>query len=223
MRIPSLLLIFTSCLLLPACATTYSADAIEGHVIDKDTGRPLEGVSVVASWGLFYGTLGGRNAVGNLVILEAQTDKEGRFKIPAWGPKRVKDVAMKQETPDLLFFKSGYRLIGMSNNPSWPTTTYRTRSDWDGKTISLSKFEGTNIDYARQLNNGYVEESTKLYQSECGWKLIPNTLHALKAQDDVFQKNGIEIRYIADLKLHDTYLQSKGCGSVNELLGGKHE
>src|SRR2546422_4340820 len=64
----------------------YSAEAIEGSVADAETGRPLEGVIAVAHWQLKGGFEGG-TPIGELQILEAVTDPNGRYSFPAWGPK----------------------------------------------------------------------------------------------------------------------------------------
>ncbi|MCF6199453.1 MAG: hypothetical protein L3J67_08665 [Hyphomicrobiaceae bacterium] len=59
--------------------TRYSAEPIEGWVIDADTKKPIEGVIVVANWQLHKSTIGGRIPAAHLNIMETLTDKNGRF------------------------------------------------------------------------------------------------------------------------------------------------
>ena len=72
---------------LQACSNSYSAKPIEAWVVDAQTGKPLEGVNVVAHWKLRYGLEGGGSY--QLHIMEDVTDKNGRFFFPAWGPKEI--------------------------------------------------------------------------------------------------------------------------------------
>src|SRR5437879_13266059 len=75
-------------LLLSACHSLtffYSAEAIEGLVVDAETSKPLEGVIAVGHWRLNGGFEGG-TPIGELQILEAVTDPNGRYSFPAWGP-----------------------------------------------------------------------------------------------------------------------------------------
>jgi hypothetical protein len=71
----------------------YSSDEIRGAIVDGDTNQPIEGAVVVAHWTvtkMILGLVG--DAVGNkreLIRLEAVTDKDGKYVIPAWGPKFV--------------------------------------------------------------------------------------------------------------------------------------
>src|SRR3990172_3705709 len=87
--LPALLLIF--CLPLTACALVslkYSAEPIEARVVDAETKQPLEGVIVTANWELVEGTLaGGPRVLGQMMVMEAVTDANGRFSFPALGPK----------------------------------------------------------------------------------------------------------------------------------------
>lgn len=85
---------------LPGCVTyprEYSAEAIEGWVVDGETGKPIEGVNVTANWELEIDTPGGRSAVGQMMIMETVTDAAGRYYFPAWGPKPVPPYDMPDD------------------------------------------------------------------------------------------------------------------------------
>jgi hypothetical protein len=145
----------------------YSAKEIRATVVDGATGQPLEGVVVVARWVL-------RRMYGDgpkLHVAETVTDRQGKFLIPAWGPKpRPALMALTWKSPQLLLFKHGYvpeelysgeskekfaerfpnyRNMKSSEIKLWMTITegYPNRAVqdafWDGLTIQLEPFRGT--------------------------------------------------------------------------------
>jgi hypothetical protein len=93
---------------LDAFAMNYWAEAIEAWVVDADSGRPLDGVIVVAHWELRYGLEGG--GTHQLMVMEAVTDQQGRFHFPAWGPKEIpkslpSEARLKDGDPVLLLYR----------------------------------------------------------------------------------------------------------------------
>lgn len=108
---------------LTACAympLRYSADRIGGIVVDAETDQPIEGAVVIAHWNVtkMHLALGdiGYPSGRNLVWLEAVTDKEGKYLIPAWGPKFVSPLeSMSGRDSHLAIFKSGYWLKPLSD------------------------------------------------------------------------------------------------------------
>jgi hypothetical protein len=62
----------------------FTADAANGRVIDKVTGKPMEGVFVTAQW--FASVSGivnsGRTSCYHFAI--TQTDKDGKYELPEW-------------------------------------------------------------------------------------------------------------------------------------------
>ena len=133
-----IILMFTS---LISCAHPpfYSAREINAIIVDGETGRPLEGTVVVAQWIYFRVGLGDSgDARYQLKILEAVTDKEGRFTIPGWGPRlRYPFHYLDDRDPQLSIFKSGYLYKRLFNKRE--SNTYLRISDWDGKVIGLWK------------------------------------------------------------------------------------
>lgn len=154
-----------------ACAgsLTYSAEPIEGWVIDAVTKKPLDGVVVTANWQLEEGTFGGSVPVGQLMVLEAVTDKDGHYGFPAWGPKKAPRGHLVIEDPKLLFFKSGYeyqRLLNRYSSDRELRLRPVRRSDWNGKTILLTKFTGTPKEWFEMLDHvlpGGKREDTKRF------------------------------------------------------------
>ena len=90
----------------------YSATGIQAAVVDEQTGRPLEGVVVVARWVLRR--MGGDGP--SLHVAEAATDSNGRFAFAAWGPKpRPPLMQLQDKSPLLILFKHGYEPLELPN------------------------------------------------------------------------------------------------------------
>jgi hypothetical protein len=141
---------------LSACASysltlTYSADPIDARVIDAETKQPLEGVVVTANWQLEYGTYGGDVPAGQLMVMEAVTDKDGRFHFSGWGPKlAIRSHLSPDLDPQIILFKSGYDYRALTNSIDFNKGA-RRRSDWNGKTIEMKKFTGTRKEWFEML------------------------------------------------------------------------
>ena len=225
-NILALLLLFPFLGALPACAgpTTYSAEAIEARVVDADTKQPLEGVVVVAHWVLEGGIHVDR--VGDLMILESVTDKEGKFIFSAWGPIRHwKSSRLTYMDPEILIFRSGYEYLRLTNEPTpealggkaFPVRTSR----WNGKTIELKRFRGKGEKYAEHIYWLSVAldriHDFARGAKTCTWKNTPQILVALhKISVDFEKKNvrlhGGRIHRIEDIPMYP------GCGSPKEYF-----
>jgi hypothetical protein len=93
----------------------YSAEPIEGRVIDKDTGKPIEGVIVVAQWVLAKPPEG--HEEDQWQVFEAVTDSEGRYHIPGWGPlPRPSNRWLTDYDPEIVLFMPGYWPYNFPNN-----------------------------------------------------------------------------------------------------------
>jgi hypothetical protein len=206
----------TACSDLPK---EYSAEAIEAWVIEADSEKPLEGVIVTANWQLFHSTVGGRVLGSQLMVMEAVTDKNGRFHFPAWGPKKVPkhkpqkgdvwiahipflvpDAYLDNYDPQLLFFKPGYEYQRLANEVSSKTNMASLRrSEWSGKTIELKKFKGTGEEYAEhvhQLDNDLEWARYGLMGAldDCEWKKIPRMLVELHRLGEQFTSQGVKLK-----------------------------
>lgn len=216
---------------LPACATplTYSAEPIEAWVVDAETKQPLEGVIVTANWELRGGpSPGGSTPAGQLMVMEAVTDKNGRFHFPAWEPKlRLPLTELHNHDPRLLLFKSGYRYAELANERRYisrPETILEPvrRSDWNGKTIELKPFKGTMEEWAEHV---YSLGSDIYYDfargKDCNWKKIPRILTALHKMSLYFDAQGVKLKgwrlgqHV--LRIEDIPRNSI-CGSVDEFF-----
>ena len=108
---------------LPAA---YSGAEIAGRIVDKETGEPVEGAVVVASWQVYrvemtrlkLSTVPKTNKL--FYIAEALSDAQGRYVIPAWGPiERTGEWRISPYfDPVLAIFKPGYD-PEYRNNVAW--------------------------------------------------------------------------------------------------------
>jgi hypothetical protein len=211
---------------LSAHGLIYSADAIEGWVVDAETSKPLDGVIVVAHWQLKGGLEGG-TPINELKILETVTDSNGRYFFPAWGPKFAFSGlfgSLISESPGILMFKRGYKYRGLDNN--WYPNVDTSKSDWNKKTVKLEPFSGTLAQYAQDLSGLSSDLWTIGYGvgdhfgDYCGWKSFPSMLRSLDKLDEEIKPLRLAWRTVAaQLRSNDSKLRSAGCGSVAELLG----
>jgi hypothetical protein len=215
--VPKLFLLLGVIISQPACSDMpkrYAAEAIEARVIDAETNQPLEGVIVTANWELEEGTLGGNVPVGQLMVMEAVTDKNGHFNFSAWGLKKPSKGGLRNKDPQLLFFKSEYhfrRLVNEFHDHMYEEPL--RRSDWNGKTIEMKFFKGTGEEYVRHLS--FLMTSLRFIEEECQWKKTPRMLMALQKQAETFKASGI-VTAIYSIEYLPT--DEKECGSVKEYF-----
>ena len=210
----SLLLPGLFMLALPACASPYpshySAETIEARVVDAETKKPIEGVIITANWQLLGG-MEGSLPLAQMQVLETQTDADGVFRFPAWGPLKRPKGYLRESDPQLLLFKSGYEYKRLANKVSSKINhdTIR-RSDWNGKTIEMKPFKGTGEEYARHLGSINNDLYPLLGSETCDWKKVPRLLLALTEQSRTFRKGGIDSLYDVNLYLP---VNERKCGS----------
>ncbi|HHH44496.1 MAG TPA: carboxypeptidase regulatory-like domain-containing protein, partial [Gammaproteobacteria bacterium] len=123
-------------LLLPGCAAVdiYNMQGMEGTVVDKATGEPIEGVMVIEVWEAGGGFEG--HTVDYLPLQEAVTDRNGRYEFPARGTKHVEEGFLTADSPRLIFFRPGY-IFKSESNRYHPDRRFEfnRRSDWHRKTV----------------------------------------------------------------------------------------
>jgi hypothetical protein len=174
-RISVLLISLTSA--APSLSISYSAESIEGWVVDAETGAPIEDVVVVAHWQL-RGPIEG-NPAGDVTVLETTTDKEGHYFFSAWGPTAVVDptALLWRDDPMMHFFKSDYELLTLHNRATVKMENAlrpMRSSDWNGKTIRLKNFHHDDVKYSKNIDMGAVAiDDLTVYASACEWKSIP--------------------------------------------------
>lgn len=177
-----------------AVADIYNMQGMEGGVVDKATKQPLEGVMVIEVWEVGGGFEG--HTVDYLPLGEAETDSIGRYSFPARGAGKVSEGFLKEYTPRLIFFKPGYVFFSKGNryHPD-RRFEYNRRSDWDGKTIEMEKFEGTAQEWAKEV--GRFSSVLADFTGRGGWCIwmgIPRTLRVVRHEDLRLGKMGLRPR-----------------------------
>ncbi len=115
----------------------YSAPPLQGQVVDAETGEPLAGVLVLATWITRIEGLGNGNANRLVEIQETKTGRDGRYSLEGGGPWiRRPFTRMTGQAPGLMFIRRGYLSVSMANRSE--KNTSRQVSDWNLETISLA-------------------------------------------------------------------------------------
>lgn len=124
------------------------APATEGWVVDADSGEPVEGVVVVAYWGMEKAWAWSVAPAGAIAVFEEVTDKDGYYRIPGWGPRWTPYYIRQTADPRIILFKNGYEprfLRNMTVGGSGYNSkgSFFRSSMWDGKTVEINQFTGT--------------------------------------------------------------------------------
>jgi hypothetical protein len=100
----------------------------EGRIVDADTGEPIEGVVVLATWSREYPNAGGASHEYHDAE-ETVTDENGEYIISGKGVKVLSNVI----PPYLLIFKAGYSYLGGSYE-SWKFSSFAKKMiKWEGE------------------------------------------------------------------------------------------
>lgn len=213
---------------------TYSADPVYARVVDADTGKPIQGVAVVAYWELYQGSITGDGMpCGAANVAEAVTDKDGWFRIPGWGPVKGACGRMRNGNPLVYFFKPGYEYLRKSSGVGLDYTKEVSVAQvwWNGHTIKLHKF--SNLDLSKTdlrsysfnftILNGQLADFVVNMPTQCNWKKIPYTLQLINAEEHRFSASGNNSSTIIDqLILNDAWFKrvAPKCGSPKIFLEG---
>ncbi len=218
-------LLFTALLPLSACGgmPVYSAAPIEAWVVDADTNAPLEGVIVAANWQLVSGTLaGGEIPKGQLMVMEAVTDKDGRFYFEGWTKVNLTTGELRDKDPQIVMFKSGYRYRGFTNE--YPVNQVvigvRRESKLNKQTVKLEKFKGDQKEYSVHLDS--ISIDTHFLEEECNWAKVPHFLLELHKQYWRFRSARISSG-LPSLESIKALKNSPNCPSPDQLFKGREQ
>lgn len=186
---------------------TYSAKPLQGIMVDGQTGEPLEGVAVVAQWVLFVSGPGHGGHGPRLHVAEAVTDNRGKFLIPGWGPKpnpQYPWTSLLDRDPMLSFFRRGYRPLTVQNR--WERNDSVRFSEWDGKTIKLEKFRGTDEEWARAL--GFLQTTLAWgWRGVMDWRHLPRMVLAVELERLRLEQKRVGIFDLSPLSSFDTTVE----------------
>ena len=171
---------------------TYFRGGMSGRVIDAGTGKPIPGVIVVVNWRIVASSPAGDTTIGQLHIAETITDSNGQYRFSAWGPKVLFFGHLDSGAPRAIYFKDGYKYVIKDNSkrlfqhaPEFP--------DPHGDLIKLSKFSGSNLQYAKQIK--HLDEETYIfrYGKHCEWRKTPRLLIALENISLQMERDGVKL------------------------------
>jgi len=219
---PSLTILATLAVLLIAVVAgcdwygtrSFSADAITAYVVDADTGEPVAGANVLATWVMKSGLE--NNTTNYAMVMEAVSDASGKFTFPAWGPKSVSVRGQITDlAPLITIFKSGYKLGGGANRLDKPAPFHMT-SDWDGKTFKLNRFEGTADQYADYLETYLIGDVESLLRNGCHAMSFLQFLRALDLLSRELKTKQVHTRLTDAQSLSDSF--ANRCGPVVQQI-----
>jgi hypothetical protein len=168
-----------------ACADLYYTIApIEAWVVDAETGVPIEGAVVTANWQLVgFGFDTGGRKLGQLEVMETVTDKAGRFYFPGFTKANISGNVLREEDPQILIFKSGYRYMrAASDYPIGKEGEQgpNRKSAVNGQKLRMAKADTDIKKYAFNLKvlGGYVSRIAENEQAS----RISQMIHALACE-----------------------------------------
>jgi hypothetical protein len=196
---------------------SYLAGPTWGTVADADSKEPIAGALVLALWNVEGGAHW--DVVGTFKILEAETDSQGRFQMPGWGPAKPTSGVLDSYDPQVIIVKAGYNIESVTH-PLEPPLRRASNPNHDfvsnGETISLRKYQGTPQAYAMNIGSYLVGGvlGDVLYKG-CMWKEIPMTVRYLESEAKREREAGL--RLIRSVSV-DRLLARKECAPTEEFM-----
>lgn len=97
----------------------FRSAGLSAVIVDAETGKPVPDATVVAAWSLDQPGPGHGRAQRVIQRIEARTDRDGAFLLPAWGPRFSLPIwRMAGSSPSLHVLKSGYPVGTLYNYSS---------------------------------------------------------------------------------------------------------
>jgi len=198
----------------------YWALPVHGQVVDADTGQPLAGVIVAAHWEL-RATGWTESPAGEVAVMEAVTDNDGRYVFRWWRPRwRWPSFGMLGSAgPGLLYFKSGYTPEQRTNDFFTHTTLgVIVHSEQDGAIIKLQKFQGTEKEYVEKVFWFDEQLEFAFRYRDCSWKKIPRMLIAMDQEGKRLKAKGVRTilgGVPSSLESRADGANERWCGSLN--------
>ena len=137
----SAIIVMAPILALLFSAVSEAAGPWKGQIVEKETGKPLEDVVVLAVWYTAYSTLGGWGSGGYHDSEEVVTDVNGRFLIRSkqtWTLNPFKTI----KGPEILIFKSGFGRWQFRGQDSWSKDALESE---EKRRQAWQQFEGKGI------------------------------------------------------------------------------
>jgi hypothetical protein len=200
----------------------YVSMPIRARVVDASTGRPLEGVVVVADWQLMGGLEGGVG-LGHIATFETTTTIDGSFEIPWWGP-RIRVTPGWLDDDRLKLFLPGYRPMTLTQRRH--SYSPLRHSNWDGKEVRLESWADDLASYDQQvagLQNRLLNDLTGWpLRASCYWRKIPKLLRLVEAERLRLEKSGVASTIKSPEEIDRWFVKSVAkCGSIAAMARGQ--
>ncbi len=203
----------------------YAAAPFRGTVVDAQTQAPVEGAVVLAHWEVSTGGFADEEGcVSELAITEAVTDKEGRYAFPGWGPRYAGCLNFpyfrNSRSPRILVFKPGYELEVRQNQLSGDLDMdYYRRSEWNGKSIAIGRFQGTPQEYAEKFRalSFEIDDIGRICCRTAPWTRMPLMYAAIQQQALDFKAANVSRIGLLPREL-PAEMQQKPCPSRTEIF-----
>lgn len=155
----------------------YIGSSISGKVVDEDTGKPIEGLNVVADWELRTGFLESHIAKP-IYITETVTDENGYFYIDGWGPRFNKIFhSIHEEDPMLILLKDGYEIKILRGMLYGQHVFPYVSSNLNNKTFKIKKHNFARERKSSSLLSDVRISLTSIFsEKNCHWKKITKFL-----------------------------------------------
>ncbi|NRR28713.1 carboxypeptidase regulatory-like domain-containing protein [Oxalobacteraceae bacterium] len=165
-----------------AFSNIWYSPAIEARLVTPQ-GDPVAGAIIVAGWNI-EGPWNG-SPRGQLAVAEVLSDKDGKFNIPAWGPRRAKEGHIRIDEPTLRIYRPGYLPLVIKNYEDVPmrSASHILQFRLQGKNIVLQPFQGPLPEYEVALT-ALLDSLSNIYSQQgpgtCYWRDTPRILLALQ-------------------------------------------
>ena len=199
------LLSLSACVWAPP---VYFTATVRAQVIDKETGKPLDKVIVVAQWELFevgFGDSGHRGR--RLRIYETVTEANGYFVVPAAGPLFRPPLTKLTNDPSLFIFKRGYLPLAYCNHEDHNGPL--RYSDYDGKQIKLARQFWANMTLAEEafIFSSFFGSIRNLGDPQ-DWRNYPRMLLAISEEEQRLLAKGANPAAVPDVPNLNNFSQA---------------
>jgi hypothetical protein len=185
-----LLLAFASGMLLSSC---YRSHAIDGTVLDEQSGKPMPETVVVAIWQA-RGPGIDVNTEGQLGVMETITDDHGHYAFPEWGPRLKWFGKVSKVSTRLMYFKRGYQGLVVAIEAVNSASIFPNMDlSWSNKKVTLhtaassprpriEEFDMFNLALRPIMSN----------VAACPWKQIPAMLREVHQERLALQPHALD-------------------------------
>jgi len=149
----------------------------KGQIVDKETGKPLDGVVVLATWYKAYSTPGGWGGAGYHDSEEVVTDMNGQFMIPSKQTWTINPFSTIKG-PEFYIFKSGYGQWQFEGQDRWSKDALESEEQ---RKQTWQKFvgEGVTLELPRLSSRDARLKSLKRPDGDIPSDRMPKYLEAL--------------------------------------------